>query len=85
METCEVAVRFEKRFLNQVGCSSLGLDVGSDSFIGDAQQISAASLEELAQRVARPGAGRGQMVRGVSWGWCHAPIPLSTKSGKLGH
>jgi len=48
LEAREVAVRFEKRLLNQVGCSPLGLKVGIESVIGDAQQVSPAGLQGLA-------------------------------------
>src|SRR6516225_3450221 len=61
----EILLRFQKRFLDQIGSSAFSPQIGIELALGEQQQIAPAGLEGLAQRLGGPLTGRCQPLLGV--------------------
>jgi hypothetical protein len=61
----EILLRFQERFLDQIGGSAFGPQIGVQLALGEQQKIASAGLEGLAQGLAGTRTGRGQPQRGI--------------------
>lgn len=73
-EAGEIALRVQKRLLDQVRGPALGAQLRIEFPLGHQEQVAPVRLQRLAERLARPGPRRGQPLRSVARRLCHQPI-----------